>query len=199
MNKKNNRNFQETQLMINHSFLSLLAKRDFDTITISDVCKEAGITRATFYAHHGSIFDLLQNVELELSQEVLDRLFVNGVFQSKNCFALIFSYLRDHQDFYRIYLNHNWKMPVFELATENISGMGIDQFANVVGIEDAHELRYHKSFFMAGLNSLVRIWLADNCQDSPEYMGNLISKQYHFDSVLKELSRKHRSNIEETT
>ncbi len=51
MNTKNNKKFQETEQLICNTFLELLNKKSFSEITITEICREAGITRATFYAH----------------------------------------------------------------------------------------------------------------------------------------------------
>ena len=40
---------------IKDAFLQLLMKKDYMQITITDLCKYAGVSRGTFYAHFGNI------------------------------------------------------------------------------------------------------------------------------------------------
>jgi AcrR family transcriptional regulator len=49
----------KTQQLILDAFVSLLDKRDFNSITVSDITKKATINRATFYAHFPDKYALL--------------------------------------------------------------------------------------------------------------------------------------------
>mgnify|MGYP000281980201 CR=1 FL=1 len=46
---------------IKDAFLQLLMKKDYMQITITDLCKYAGVSRGTFYAHFGNIGRWLMN------------------------------------------------------------------------------------------------------------------------------------------
>ena len=44
---------------IKDAFLQLLLKKDYMQITITDLCKYAGVSRGTFYTHFGKFFQML--------------------------------------------------------------------------------------------------------------------------------------------
>ena len=48
--------------LMNEALVALLEKKDFDYITIKEICKKAGVNRSTFYLHYENIYDLLQEV-----------------------------------------------------------------------------------------------------------------------------------------
>ena len=50
----------ETQMVIFEAFERLLQSKGFDSISVSMICKEAGISRATFYYHFKDKFDVSQ-------------------------------------------------------------------------------------------------------------------------------------------
>lgn len=54
MNKRN----EKTKRLISIAFYSLLLKRRFDDITISDICKKANVSRMSFYRHYNSKEDI---------------------------------------------------------------------------------------------------------------------------------------------
>ena len=57
---------------IKDAFLQLLMKKDYMQITITDLCKYAGVSRGTFYAHFGNI------------GQVVDELFSDALCDIKN-------------------------------------------------------------------------------------------------------------------
>ena len=39
-------------------------------------------------------------------------------------------------------------------------------------------LKYHIEFFRNGLNAIIKLWLADGCQESPEEMAEVLKSEY---------------------
>ena len=44
---------------MDEAFLTLLAKKDFEYITVKEICEVAGVNRSTFYLHYETMSDLL--------------------------------------------------------------------------------------------------------------------------------------------
>ena len=44
---------------MNKAFISLLEEKSFEYITVSEICKKAGVNRSTFYLHYENTVDLL--------------------------------------------------------------------------------------------------------------------------------------------
>ncbi|MCI8539788.1 MAG: TetR/AcrR family transcriptional regulator [Oscillospiraceae bacterium] len=70
----------QTERSILESALTLMRERDFDEVSVRDICKEAGITTGAFYHHFRSKDDLLRlgfapmdrHLELELAGHLSD-------------------------------------------------------------------------------------------------------------------------------
>lgn len=58
MNKNESKYFN-TALFMNEALLSLLEKKDFEYITVKELCNKAGVNRSTFYLHYETMNDLL--------------------------------------------------------------------------------------------------------------------------------------------
>lgn len=58
MNKSESKYFH-TAVKFNEALLKLLEKKPFEYITVSELCKEAGVNRSTFYMHYENTADLL--------------------------------------------------------------------------------------------------------------------------------------------
>ena len=51
-----------TRQRLKDSLLTLLQKKSIHSISIRELCENAGINRTTFYNHYGSQYDLLQDI-----------------------------------------------------------------------------------------------------------------------------------------
>lgn len=60
--RKTDRRTVYTKMMIRDSFLNLKRTRSYNDITITDLCREAQISRGTFYLHYSNIRDVLEEV-----------------------------------------------------------------------------------------------------------------------------------------
>ena len=59
MNKNESKYFN-TSVKMDEALLSILEKKDFEYITIKEICDAAGVNRSTFYLHYENTYDLLQ-------------------------------------------------------------------------------------------------------------------------------------------
>ena len=58
MNKSESKYFHTAERM-DEALLSLLLEKDFEYITVKDICARAGVNRSTFYLHYENTTDLL--------------------------------------------------------------------------------------------------------------------------------------------
>ena len=59
MNKNESKYFKTAEKMHN-ALITLLDSKDFEYITIKEICETAGVNRSTFYLHYDNVNDLLQ-------------------------------------------------------------------------------------------------------------------------------------------
>ena len=77
MNKSNNKRYQITDEKIENALLTLLKDKDFNSIYVNDICKEAGIARTSFYSHYDDINDLILKIQKKYSNKIIDILLKN--------------------------------------------------------------------------------------------------------------------------
>lgn len=59
MNKQESK-YQYTASLMDEALLLLLEQKEFDAITVKEVCQKAGVNRSTFYLHYETMSDLLE-------------------------------------------------------------------------------------------------------------------------------------------
>ena len=69
MGEKNQR-FMLTKRLLKDSLIRFMSKKEPQKITISELCKDAGINRATFYNHYNTPYGLLREIEMKMVKEI---------------------------------------------------------------------------------------------------------------------------------
>jgi len=76
--------FEKTSERIKRSLIDLISReKSFETVSISDICRESGIHRSTFYAHFTDKFELLSNCLLDIisiPERVTDQYATAGLY-----------------------------------------------------------------------------------------------------------------------
>ena len=185
MNSKNNLRFQQTEGKIREIFLELLKKKVLSKITVREICSLAHINRTTFYLHHEGIYELMQCIESDMYR------YFKGIFTSpgknyclRERFLHLFSFIKKHQDFYRIYLSSQRKPSIFDYTLLPESDIRIQKFLSQSRIDNALEYEYCQTFFLAGLTAFIQKWLNSGCMESEEELLQLLTRQFSFSQQL---------------
>ena len=170
MNTPNNRRKRQSMEKIEKVFLDLLQAKDISQISVSDICKRAGLNRTTFYANYTDIYGLADSIRdrLEAGLGDLYQEEINSGFNSNN-YLKLFRHIKDNQIFYRTYFklgyDNNYKILAYdtELAKKHFQNRCIE---------------YHMEFFKSGLTKIIKMWLENGCQETPEDMFEIIKSEY---------------------
>jgi AcrR family transcriptional regulator len=101
------RRIPRTRTALQQALLSLIPKKDYDAITVQDICDAADVGRSTFYAHFTSKDDLKRSGFEHLRKELADRqrsaLAAPGDIRDRTLgFSLaMFEHARDHRALHR--------------------------------------------------------------------------------------------------
>ena len=70
MGKSGDQRTRMTKQLIRKAFMELLREKPIHSISIRELCGLAGINRGTFYAHYKDIYDLLEQIEEEMTRDI---------------------------------------------------------------------------------------------------------------------------------
>lgn len=73
MNKSESKYFNTARRM-DEALISLLSEKDFQYVTIKEICERAAVNRSTFYLHYENIGDLLMET-IEFINEKFNNLY----------------------------------------------------------------------------------------------------------------------------
>lgn len=184
MNKSESKYFNTAKKM-DIAFLELLEQKDFEYITVKEICKRAGVNRSTFYLHYETISDLLSESVEYINRHFLDYMKINSVdFMSKlnDCpieeLNLItpeylipyLSYIKEHKSIFKTSVKNASVLNLdksYSLMFEHIFNPIMNRFKIL-----QERRNYIMSFYISGLMAIISKWLKSDCKESVE---NLIA------------------------
>ena len=187
MNKSESKYFNTSRLM-NQALLKLLEEKEFEYITIKELCQKAGVNRSTFYLHYENMNDLLvESLDYILQKfynHYNDEKFNLNIIKSLDNNALILikpKYIIPYLEF----IKANKKL--FLVATNNpalfdfyktFEKMYKDIFSPILDKYNVleNEKKYILAFYLNGLHSIIIEWIKTDCKDSIDYICSLFIK-----------------------
>lgn len=170
MNTPNNKRRKSSQDKIERAFIHFLQTKEINEISVTDICKETHLNRSTFYANYLDVYDLADKIVEKIEKDVsyLYKEEREKKYNS-NDFLKLFRHIKENQIFYKTYfkLNQDKHFIIRQYDTNLSRKMYDDKFID-----------YHIDFFMAGLNAVIKKWLNNDCQESPEEIDAIIKSEY---------------------
>lgn len=184
MNKSKSKYFN-TALKMDMALIELLEKKDFEYITIREICITANVNRSTFYLHYENTVDLLE----ECFENAISKLYkcyekINTVenYDKCNIEELCFitpKYLTP----YLQYIKENQKL--FKTITKNQTLFNTrnefhklfkDIFNPILNRFNVPEKKqkYMVLFFLNGVYAIINEWIKNNFKESIDDIINII-------------------------
>ena len=185
MNKSESKYFNTARRM-DEALLSLLYEKDFEYITIKEICERAAVNRSTFYLHYENTADLL--VE---ALEMINERFQNSIPEDIAELPPV-----EHASLDKLFfITDRWLIPYFEFVKENrrfygamhtqMDTFGVDRayyqlfqsiFSPIMsrfGVEKKlHE--YIMEFYRRGLTAVLIKWVEGDCKESAAEISKIV-------------------------
>ena len=165
--KQANKTAIQSQHMIADALFSLMKRKPFLQITVTEICEEAAIGRKTFYRN----FELREDVIdfwLDLRCEEYERDFLHVPLEEKLHYYCVF--LKKHTEalisLYQNGLHHmvERKFSVFLPYTMPLWS------------EDPVEQEYRSQYIIAGIDAIIRVWVTRGFEESVEEVVDIIKR-----------------------
>ena len=165
MNVKNNKRKRDSIDKIEKSFINMLQKKEINRISVTDICKDTGLNRSTFYANYIDIYDLADKLREKLEKDLESHFSENTARDA----ITMFSHIYENQIFYKTY---------FKLGYDEKHQPYIYDTTRAEKDFKGKHIKYHIEFFKNGLNSIIKMWLNDGCKETPEEMAEILESEY---------------------
>ena len=187
MNKNESKYFN-TAIRMDEALITLLEKKDFEYISIKEICNTAGVNRSTFYLHYENTTDLLKEttkyiLDKHFAYYEIDRERISLQFETCKRKELLFitdEYLTPYLTFIRD------NQRIFKVAIKQFNALNMDEvyekmFTNIFSpilqrfLVPEKERAYVIKFYLTGVFAVVMEWLDKSCSDSIEDVIKIIT------------------------
>ena len=180
MNKQESK-YQYTASLMDEALLLLLEQKEYDSITVKEICKKAGVNRSTFYLHYESMNDLLEETVGMINDRFKASLASVPTDDPRKVVLTSEKYLRPYLGFikenmraYKVihekdHLFNSQK--TFEGFYQSIFSPALTNF----GVKES-EKKYVFAFYTQGTVAIIGKWLDDNCRDDIDMIIDLIMR-----------------------
>ena len=192
MNKNESKYFNTAKKM-NDALITLLETKEFEYISIKEICHIANVNRSTFYLHYSNMNDLLEETIKSLN------LSFNSHFKSKENESAIISkeniedlllinddhlipylnFIKENKNIYKVLKTY----PQLFNANKTYDQMFRKLFVPIMnrfGVDEKWH-KYLMDFYISGLTSIVFDWVYDDCkipvQEVSDFIKGLIVKK----------------------
>lgn len=174
MNTKNNQRFQNNENKIQTALMEMLEKqKDFQNITVQQICAVAKINRSTFYAHFLDIRDLTEKCEMQF-RAVLRGKLEKSYGESEQSFSeqlqlQFLQFIKNHINFYRLYfLQHSYDSSTIPNGPNQV------WLSKDIEDEPAKAEQYRCAFYQAGITAILEKWVKGGCNTSPQRIQSIL-------------------------
>ncbi len=183
----NDRRIARTKAAIREALVSLVEEKSFDVLSVSDITRRADINRGTFYLHYQDKFDLLEQTETEIIQNI------QGLISQTDSLSLanfhltqqplpvmvkMFEYFKENASLVRAILGIKGDI-AFQIQLRKAIEMNLSKVGFFVGINSQNFLlpsEYIITYVIAAHLGVVQMWLRKGCVETPEEMALILSK-----------------------
>ena len=183
--KNSESKYYKTALLMDEALLILLEKKEFEFITVKEICEKAGVIRTTFYHHYESMEDLLmETIEMITKRfyTTFDNEVLNiNILQKDDLFLINDKYLIPYLTFIKenkkIYKLIHRKPHLFN-TKEVFSNLYKELFSKILDkyCVETKEQEYVFAYFSFGLVSIIEKWIEKDCEDDIYFIANIMKR-----------------------
>lgn len=186
MNKNESKYFN-TAVKMDKALINLLEKKDFEYITIKEICETAGVNRSTFYLHYENTADLLKEATKYILDSFLtyfsvDKQSITNRYNDCELKDLVFitpeyitpylTYIKENQRVFKTALKQLGTMDfeaVYNKMFKFIFNPVLERFSFPEG-----DREYVLKFYLTGITAIVMEWLKNDCKVPIEDINRII-------------------------
>ena len=168
-----------SQDQIANTLLALMKEKPYDEISVSELCRCAGISRQTFYSLYQSkenvVIRILQNYYCYMPTEHLPENELDPGDPSLNsCRMEVFCrdycrYLTDHADFIHLLVENNITHLLYDSIYESMHECGC-----LLGKLEAEQRSYSAGFIASGFVGIAKVYVERNCEDGADELADTL-------------------------
>lgn len=173
-----------------NSFIALVLQNKSSDISVKDICNSAKISRKTFYNYFSDSHKIIECFFIEKIEKTIEDCLKYKLTTEKFLLNVYYSFVED-KDFFTIAIKENGQNSLFDIMIERTTSI-FNELLNDY-IADKTRLDYLSFKFATEQTMLIKKWLCDGMQQSPEFLLDIYLTSYKEFEIFHEsiMKRKH--------
>ena len=176
-----------TKQQIKNAFTKLLKEKGIDSLTISEIARDANINRGTFYLHYIDKYDLMEKLENDVIEE-LTKILLSDTPNDIDDLTDIIPYNAILNALY--YVKSDFEF-IEALTGNGGDPMFVERFKRIIEkliqiqIEKTDKLNfsmkglpedYAREILLSSATAIILLWIKKGALESPEQIAEMLSK-----------------------
>ncbi|MCR1992763.1 TetR/AcrR family transcriptional regulator C-terminal domain-containing protein [Bacillus subtilis] len=169
----------KTKSAIKHAFLKLLQEKEINKITVSELSKEADIGRGTFYLHYKDVFDLYEQIEDEIFQQLGS--IYDASFPSDDPLNILTfiekttEYIYQNVEIFTLLTKPKMNVLSINKLKEFFKTKMIEELSMIQSAKSITEIeKFETTFIVSGVVGIIEEWINNGMIKTPTYISNVI-------------------------
>ena len=174
--REQDRRVRRTRKQLQAALAALTREKDLKDITVRELTELADVNRGTFYSHYKDLYDMQEQMEQELFQQLSavlsSHLLKEGPGDLRPVLTAVFQFNLENQELFVTTLSCGGEQ-FFSRLQQMIYERYLHQWSGYYDLGSAQGTNYYLEFVVAGVMGLVRAWIRDGMGESAEAMAAL--------------------------
>lgn len=164
---------KNTTKSIKQALFALLEEKPLSKITVTELCREADVNRATFYLHYTDIYDALDKIELSYVEEMRENDARFGM-DGKVDFLWIVEFIKRHSSFYKATFINNIPTRFMDEFYSELSRNYSKYFPHI----PESKRKYMYEFLRGGVTWVITKWMLNGMEEPTYEIAKIISEVF---------------------
>ena len=179
------RRIRKTKKALREALAELMMEKELRNITIRELSDAADVHRATFYTHYNDIYDLYEQLQNAVVEEMGAIIVGDPTHEYEDLFKSLINYVSDNSKTCRMFLKDR-------TFNETISGFLEEKYFDIWQYETgqnevSEEWRFLIRYHMQGCLAIISRWAESDFTYPKEDITDMILKvDTHFDNIMPE-------------
>lgn len=178
--KEQDRRVRRTRKQLQTALATLMREKELKDITVRELADLADVNRGTFYSHYKDLYDMRDQVEEELFQQLCG---VLSTYDSQSLqedltplLMAVFGFVLDNREIFVTILGQREEERFFIRLRSLIYDKYLREWNGIYDLGTASSTNYFLEFVVSGVVGLARAWARGGMVERPEEMAALVGQ-----------------------
>jgi len=171
-----------TQNIIKETLIDLLSEKDITKITVSEICQIADINRATFYRYYLDVYDLLEKIEENFSQELIEAYTTEVIteYTVSNFAKALLKVFIENKKLVKILFANKTTTNFLEEIREIVYQTCKDKWEQDLPGISQEDIEYASIFLFNGALGVINFWIKNDFDKDVNEIAHIIEQLAYF-------------------